>query len=333
MNDIQISIIEKVKTELKITEEIDAFGLYEILYKARNITYPDLVEPKLQEEANTRFIKLNALLDELKTYLDGLKLSKSPKDLIVYEKNYQSIIDKSLILNLENKNKMLEYSISSKEIEIERLKRIITKSQEDKSEELNSELKNLYEPKNSSFLVLGISTFLLLFINIISQIKTLKESIIELIPFNIVYLNYALFGLLILIGFKLYFKNWKLKKIKNIAEILKSSKTISDFFKYKGKEHDDYFKRKYFLESDLENFINTKFSKEKYQGYEYTYRGNKSLIKYNFKRLEGNFKSLFTINDQKSLNYLRDIFIYNLLIKGHIKFGKTINLDREFIAE
>lgn len=333
MSDIQISIIEKVKTELKITEEIDAFGLYEILYKARNITYPDLVEPKLREEANTRFVKLNALLGELKTYLDGLKLSKSPKELIVYEKNYQSIIDKSLILNLESKNKSLEYSISSKEQEIERLKKVITKYQEDKSEELNSELKNLYEPKNSSFLVLGISAFLLLFINIISQIKTLKESIIELIPFNIVYLNYVLFGLLIVIGLKLYFKNYQLKKIKNIAEVLKSSKTISTFFDYNGKEHGDYFKKKYFLESDLENFINTKFSRQKYQGYDYSYRGKKSLIQYQSKKIKGNFKSLFTVNDQKSLNYLRDIFIYNLLTKGYIKFGKTNNLDREFIAE
>lgn len=34
MSEIQISIIEKVKTELKITEEIDAFGLYEILWRA-----------------------------------------------------------------------------------------------------------------------------------------------------------------------------------------------------------------------------------------------------------------------------------------------------------
>jgi hypothetical protein len=333
MNNIQISIIEKVKTELNITQNIDAFGLYEILFKTRNISHPDLVEPKLYEEATERFKKLNELLQELKIHLDGLKLTKSPQELILYEKNFESIINKSHILDLEKKNKDLEVSLSVKESEVERLKKIITKTQEDKSEELNSELKDLYEPKNSSFLVLGISAFLLLFINIISQIKTLKESIIELIPFNITYLNYALFGLLIVIGLKLYFKNWKLKKIKNIAEILKSSRAISDFFYYNGKEHDDYFKRKYFLESDLEKFINDKFSKQKYQGYDYRYRGKQSLFKYNYKKFKSDFKSLFTVNDQKSLNYLRDIFVYNLLTKGYIKFGKTNNLDREFIVE
>ncbi|MFI2743381.1 hypothetical protein ACG2LH_11625 [Zhouia sp. PK063] len=333
MSELQTSIIEKVKSELKITEEIDAFGLYDILYKSRNLSHPDLVEPKLQEDANERFKRLNGLLTELKVYLDSLKLSKSPKELVVYEKNYQSIIDKSLIVQLEEKNKGLKASLSLKEHEIERLKKIITKAQEDKSEELNTQLKDLYEPKNSNFIVLGISTFLLLFINIISQITSLKESIVDLIPFNIIYLNYFLFGLLIIIGLKLYYKNWKLKKLQNFAEILKSSKTISDFFSYNGKEHDDYFKRKYFLESDLENFINSRFSKQKYRGYDYRYRGKKSLYKFHSKKLIGDFKSLFTINDQKSLNYLRDIFIYNLLTKGYIKFGKTDNLDREFIVE
>ncbi|WP_077403943.1 hypothetical protein [Cellulophaga omnivescoria] len=333
MSNIQTSIIEKVKTELNITENVDAFGLYDILFKSRNIAHPDLVGTELKSEATEKFKRLNELLQELKVHLDGLKLTKSPQELVLFQNNYESVIDKSQILELEKKNKHLKLELSLKEDEVDRLKKIITKSQEDKSEELNTQLKNLYEPKNSSFLVLGISAFLLLFINIVSQITDLKESITELIPFNIVYLNYFLFGLLVFIGLKLYFKNWQLKKIRNIAEILKSSKTISDFFAYNGKEHEDYYKRKYFLESDLENFINSRYSNQKYRGYDYRYRGEKSLYRYQYKRLVGNIKSLFSINDQKSLNYLRDIFIYNLLTKGHIRFGKTDNLDREFIAE
>ena len=333
MSNIQISIIEKAKTELNITQDIDAFRLYEILFKIRNISHPDLFESKLKEQATEKFTKLSEILQELKVHLDGLKFTQSPQELVLYEKNYESVIDKSLILNLEEKNKSLEISLSLKDSEVERLKKIITKTQEKKSEELNSELKNIYEPRNSSFLVFGISAFLLLFINIISQITTLKESVIKLIPFSIAYINYVLFGLLIMIGFKLYFKNRKLKKIKNIAEVLKSSKMISDFFRYNGKEHEDYYKQKYFLESDLENFINDKFSKQKHKTYSYRYRGEQNVILYNYKKNIGRLKSLFTINDQKSLNYLRDIFIYNLLSKGYIRFGETNNLDREFIVE
>ena len=234
MSNIQTSIIEKVKTELNITENVDAFGLYDILFKSRNIAHPDLVGAELKSEATEKFKRLNELLQELKVHLDGLKLTKSPQELVLFQNNYESLIDKSQILELEKKNKHLKLELSVKENEVDRLKRIITKSQEDKSEELNTQLKNLYEPKNSSFLVLGISAFLLLFINIVSQITDLKESITDLIPFNIVYLNYFLFGLLVFIGLKLYFKNWQLKKIRNIAEILKSSKTISEFFDYNG---------------------------------------------------------------------------------------------------
>ena len=333
MSNIQTSIIEKVKIELNITENIDAFGLYDILFKARNISHPDLVEPELKKESTERFKKLNELLQELKLHLDGLKLTKSHQELVLFQNNYESIIDKSKILVLEKEKENLVLKLSDKNIEIERLKKIITKEQEDKSEKLNTQLKNIYEPKNSSFLVLGISAFLLLFINIITQITDLKESLIKLIPINITYLNYVLFGLLVFIGLKLYFKNWKLKKIKNIAEILKSSKMISDFFRYNGKKHDDYHQKKYFMESDLENFINNKFSNQKYYGYEYRYRKNKNSIKDKLKRPFVKIKSLLSINDQRSLNYLKDIFIYNLLSKGYIQFGKTDNLDREFITE
>ena len=44
-------------------------------------------------------------------------------------------------------------------------------------------------------------------------------------------------------------------------------------------------------------------------------------------------EKLYRINDLKSLNYLKDIFIYNLITKGYIRIGSSKKLDREFMIE
>ena len=135
--NIQVSILEKIKSELNITEEINEFGLYEILYKTRNLSHPDLVEEELKVKTTEKFKRLTELLTEMKIYLDNLKLKTSSQDLIIYEKNFDSIIDKNLILTLQESNKGLQSTLLQKKKEISRLKKVITKSQENKSEELN----------------------------------------------------------------------------------------------------------------------------------------------------------------------------------------------------
>jgi len=125
MSNIQTSIIEKVKIELNITENIDAFGLYDILFKSRNIAHPDLVGSELKSEATEKFKRLNELLQELKVHLDGLKLTKSPQELVLFQNSYESVIDKSQILELERKIKDLELHLSVNKNEVERLIRNI----------------------------------------------------------------------------------------------------------------------------------------------------------------------------------------------------------------
>tara|TARA_R110000796_G_scaffold88850_2_gene191736 strand:- start:12 stop:1013 length:1002 start_codon:yes stop_codon:yes gene_type:complete len=333
MSNIQTSIIERVKTELNVSEELNAFELHKILYSSRNSSHPDLFEDSLKEKATERFKTLDELLKELKIHIDGLKLSQSPKELAIFEKSFESVIDKSLILELENKNKGLEASLSIKKSEIDRLKKEIEKQQLSKSQKLNSELREIYKPVGSNFIVLGISAFLILFVNVVAQIKTLKDSFLDLIPFDIKYVNYILFAILIYVSFKLLLKNWKYKKIQSHADDLKSSSVITEFYRRHSKEHDDYFKSNYFLESDLDSFIYEKYAEINKGHYRYYSSEKKRNVKYRISRFWNKVTGIAKIRDKKSLNHLRDIFIYNLLTKGYIRFGKSKNLDREFLIE
>jgi hypothetical protein len=317
MNEIQESIIDRVKKNLEISEDINAFDLHKILYNTRNNSHPDLFEENLKKTAQERFQELSVYLSELKTFLDNLKLTKSPQELIIYEKSFESVIDKSRIIELEGKNKKLEESLSYNKIEIENLKKTIEKLQEKKSEDLNTELNILYKPKSSNFLVLGISTFLILLVNILAQIKSLKEGLLNVFPFGIQILNYFLFTLLIIIIIKLFINNQKYHKIQKFSEELKSSTQIDKFYNYYKKEREDYpWQKEYFTEKNVEEFLNWHILRRKYQ-----------------KSFAYHIESITHIGDKKSHNYLRDIFIYNLITKGFIKIGSAKKLDREFLIE
>ncbi|AZJ34798.1 hypothetical protein [Tenacibaculum singaporense] len=317
MSEITTSIISKVKAELNITKEIDVFELHKQLYSARKNSHPDLFEDGLKEKATEKFKTLNVLYSELKTHMNGLRLEQSPNELAIYEKSYETVIDKSRIIELEGENKRLESTIKSKEHQIDTLKKEVQKLNEAKNEELNKELINVYQPKTKNFLVLGISALLILVVNILAQITSLKTSVSEIFPFGIQYLNYILFGLLIFLIFRLLTRNWKFKRIQKITEELKSSSVIKSFYQENRKEKEHYYsKTEYFLESDIEEFIKWRFLRSKYRV---------NLVYY--------IEKLYRINDLKSLNYLKDIFIYNLITKGYIRIGSSKKLDREFMIE
>lgn len=315
--EIQESIIEKVKTKLNISEEMDVFVLYKLLYDTRNNSHPDLYEENLREKAKNKFQDLDQLLKELKVHLDNLKFTQTPKELAIYEKSFESVIDKSRILDLEEKNKSLKFSIEMKESEIKTLKETIEKLQEKHSEELNKELKELYKPKDSNFLVLGISAFLIVLVNILAQMKSLKEGLLNIFPFAIIYLNYFLFTLLVIYCIRLFVNNLKYQNVQKISEELKSSTRINDFYlRYKKNKTEYYREKEYFTEKDVEEYLKYSILDRRYQ---------KSLFYY--------FESITLIRSKKSFNHLRDIFIYNLITKGFIKIGSAKRLDREFLIE
>lgn len=316
MNEIQESIIEKVKNHLNITDEIDAFGLYDMLYSSRNRSHPDLFEESLREKATEKFQEANKLLTELKVYLDNLKLNQSPRELAIYEKSFEKIINKNKILELEAKNKSLIKDAEFQKTEIKNLKNVIEKLQDTKSVDLNAEFKDIYKPKDSSFIVLGISAFLILLVNILTHIASLKKNLISIFPFQIIFLNYFLFTLLVIFIVKLYIKNLRYQNLQNKVEELKSAAKISDFYRQYKKVNKEYWgEKEYFTENDVEDFLRWNLRK----------RYIKSVASY--------IENIVHIHDKKSFNYLKDIFIYNLITKGYIRIGPAKSLDRKFNIE
>ncbi|RXG20329.1 hypothetical protein DSM02_2500 [Leeuwenhoekiella polynyae] len=330
MTNLELTIIEKIKKELNISDEVSIIELHDKLYKERNLTHPDKVDEKLKEKAKERFSILNNLLKELKIYIDRHNL-KSSSSLILFENDYEKINDRSKILRLEKDILDLKKVIKKQEKENKKLKSTLKKIQKDKSQELTDKLKNYYEPKRSSFLVLGISAFLLILINISVQIQRLSAIFLDFLPIKLDYFNLVLIIILGFIFLSLLYKNFKYRKIQNITEELKSPSFITTFCHIYAKEHEDYFETKFFLESSIERSITNRHANKKFKNQ--SWHKKDRIIKRIIEVLEDRIKNPIGINDQKSLNYLKDIFIYNLITKGYIRFGKSNNLDREFLIE
>jgi len=155
---------------------------------------------------------------------------------------------------------------------------------------------------------------LLLSVNIISTLNTIKSKIATILPFGTQSLNIILFSILLISIFDILIKRHKFLKIQRVSHEIISSRVIKEFHDRYVRESTEYYRSKHvFTESDVSDFIRSNYFRRRYR---------KSLAYY----IEG----LFAINSYKSSNNLRDIFINNLIVKKLIDIGGSKALDREF---
>lgn len=320
MTEIEKSIIQKVKEKLNIKEDVDIFHLHDLLYKTRNKSHPDLFDESFKEDATKKFSELNLLLGELKNYIDNNRLKNVGNDLIIYSENYDNILYKSQIINLENEILRLKMLIDEKSKEIISLSNKIKILEDSELNEIEKKLKELYHPKKNSFIVMGLTAGLIFLINILVYIGKLKDTFQNVFPFPIQTINIFLLILFIFAVIKILFKNYHFDRIRKIGDELKTNSEIQQFLdkyvKYTECEDKQNYGKVKFTESQAEKFI------------EDLYYNNKIKFKLS---LLNNFRDYIIFpNKAKNINYLKDIFLHNLINKELIKIGNSRLLDREF---
>lgn len=320
MTNIEKSIIQKVKEKLNIKEEIDIFQLHDLLYKTRNKSHPDLFDKNFKDEATKKFTELNLLLNELKIYIDNNRLNNVGNDLIIYSENYDNILYKSQIINLEDEIIKLKMDIDIKSQKIKSLTDKIKIFEESELNEIEKILKELYRPKKNSFIVMGLTAALIFLINILVHIAKLKETFQNIFPIPIQSINIFLLILFIITVINILFKNYHFDRIRKISDELKTNSKIQKFLdsyvQYSEHRYKYDLEKEKFTESQAEKFV------------EDLYYNNK--VQFNISLLNNIRDSIFFPNKAKNINYLKDIFLHNLINKELIKIGNSKLLDREF---
>lgn len=317
MGEIQLSIVERVKKELDINNDIDPFNLYDLLYATRNNCHPDkFQDDKLKSEAEERFKKLSQLLNDLSFHLEQERLTKKASEIVVFKDKYELLQSKQNITSLEKTLTELTKQNQSLKDEIKELQILLDEQEKKDLRDSQNDLIDIYKPKKSNLIAVSVTTLLLLTTNLITNLTSIKEKIVNIMPFGTQYINYILFTTLALLMVDMLLRRKKMLKVKLIADELTSPKVIRDFHDSYKQEEDHYFKTSYFTESDVTDFIEHNYCRRKYL---------KSLAYY----VEG----IFIIRDHKSINHLKDIFISNLIAKKLISIGKSKDLDRKFIIK
>ncbi|MEK6523649.1 hypothetical protein [Myroides odoratimimus] len=320
MEKLEKTIIERVKEKLNITYDLKALELYKLLYKTRNESHPDKFDKTLNELATSKFTELTTLLTELKLYIDNEKLNLSSNELILYQENYEEVLYKNKVLILEGDIINLNEQLTFKQNEIENLQKRINILIDEDLEKKEDQLKIIYKPKKNNLVVLGITATLIVSINILVHITNLKDKFTNLFSFNIDLVNSFFLILYLFIIIKILLNNLHLNKVDRIKEDLKTNRKIqfflNDYVKFKKKNYSEEYTKDYFTEYEVEEFILD------------TYFKKNNFIKLNF--INNLYDKWKYPNRFRNINYLKDIFIYNLISKDLVSISSAKSLNREF---
>jgi hypothetical protein len=308
MADITTSVIQKVKTELGVEENLSSTELYDLLHKYRSNNHPDkFTDQDLKVQAGEKFKVLNPLLKELKIHIEKENLQKKPSELIIFEKDYESIKLKQQIITLEEANESLNSTINYKNREIEKLTATLNKARNAELAEKTSDLINLYKPNSKSLFSLGITIVLTLIAGVLTKIEEVANLINKYSPFSQLTFKYIVFSVLIFFILRYCKMSYEGGRIEYSAKKIKTPLIINKFVNYL----DDKDIGDSFTEIQVYDFLQNEF-----------------IPKNMFSRL---FNSkIFHLYSETTIDSLKDIFIYNLINRKLITISSADRLDRKF---
>jgi hypothetical protein len=300
-DELELNIVDRVKDILKI-DNSSPLELLQLLRKHRNNLHPDkFTDETAKNEAKEKFVTYSHLVDELDSYIQREKLSKSPMELALYEPLYDNSSLQSQLENIIHENEKLKeesevYKNRIKNVENELIQKAVNNLDKEKND-----LIKLYKPKKTR--VFSVSLFLIFtgIVPLLTKIESISEIIVRYAPFTIIQINRFTFFIFIFI-IVLLLINWfqyYLLKIK-LSEI-QSPMFISKFLNSLGDN-------KYFTEKDAYAFI---YGKSGFVKKWLHFIGIKYYI-------------------AETIIQLKDVFIHNLLNKQLIEISHAENLDRQF---
>jgi hypothetical protein len=307
MTNIATSIIQKVKNELDVSEDLSSTELYDLLHKHRTNSHPDkFTDTEIKKEAEEKFKIIDPLLKELGTFIQKEALQKKPSELVVYQ-DYEIVQLKQANVILENKVASLNSTIENNEMQIKNLTNAINKVRSTAVEEKTTDLVNLYKPTRQNLFSLGITFFLTFIIGIITRLEEVANILNKYSPLEPKFFNTVVFAVLVFIPL-IYLKMvYEQSKVEYAAKRIKTPLLINRFVQYL--EH-----------SELQN------SFTEMQVYDFL---SKELVSNNI-MIRFFFSKIIHIYSETTIDSLKDIFIYNLLNKQLINISNADNLDRKF---
>lgn len=308
MTDLDKNPIEKSKALLGIEKEISTNELYDKLYDYRNSQHPDkFQDDEIKKKAEENFKEAGILLESLKRDIELQLVNKNPSEIIPYQDIYESIQLKQSIVSYQNEISELKQRLSLKDYENSDLKKELKALRLDKLNEKKDELKQQYAPSRKSIFSNGIVFILALIASIFTKIEEIASFISKYSPIPESVFNYILFGILVFIPVRYFYRYLKQTVINHIAQLIITPPMIQ-LFLAKLKEDN---KIDSFSEIDVYSFI--------------------QRIQYpKLKIIRIIYCGVFSIQAFNVLNSLKDIFIYNLLSKQLIEISRADNLDRNF---
>jgi|AntAceMinimDraft_9_1070365.scaffolds.fasta_scaffold41669_1 hypothetical protein len=264
-NQLDKSIIQKVKEVLQIDEDLSSIELLKLLKDYRKRIHPDkFTEDDARKEANEKFKELGNTIDELNRYIENEKLHRGAKELALFEPLYDNVSLQSKLDEAEEKIKDLEEKVDSLKKNNEELNESLSRKQNEELEEENLRLKELYKPSNQKLASLGILFLLSSVFAVMTKVEEVSVVLKKYSPFPEQYLNNVIFGifiLMLLLVIKQYVEN-KIVSLK-VSEVC-SPKFSKEFWVYLSSvKYWENEKTKDFAEEDVFYFIHGKDNKVK----------------------------------------------------------------------
>lgn len=306
--EITNSIIQEVKDELGITDDIPSTRLYDLLHKYRTSQHPDkFTDESLKEVAEEKFKKINSLLGKLSTHIELEKQQKPANELAIFQNDYEIIDLKQSTVHLEKEIERLNNEIKSNEYLIKRIRKENKRLKKDYVDKKTEELIKEYKPTKKSLLSLGIIFILTLITGVLTKVEEIANFIFKYSPFEESTLNFVIFSILIFVPVfygKMLFEQKQIKKASKLIKTPKLTKEFLDYLTEKELEKD-------FNEYNVYDFLHSKFI-------------SKNIIVRFLK------SKIFHLYDDNTIDDLKDLFVYNLLNKKLIVFSQADKLDRNF---
>lgn len=308
MKKLDKSIIQRVKDELDISDDLSSTELYDLLHKYRSSQHPDnFIDSDKQKEAEEKFKSLSSLLQELASFIEKEKLQKKPSEIIPYEKDFELVKTKQTNVRLEEEIENLKLTIRVNEYKIKELKKELVKLRSDKLDEKTKNLIELYKPSKKNLFALGITFFLTFIIGVLSRIDEIATLMSKYSPLDKTIFNYIVFIILVLIPIKYLKMIYEESRIQKLAKKIKTPLFIHKFSEFLEEKND----KDKFVEMDVFNFLHAQF-----------------FPKNVFRRFF--FTKVFNLYNEITIDSMKDIFIYNLFNKQLIEISSAENLSRSF---
>lgn len=239
----------------KFDSDVEDLKLLQYLRDYRNSIHPDKHPEKDQTELNERVVRANQLIDEFKKYIGEKSTNLVLRGEIIKETPYDQIFE---LIELETeRNELL--SLKNTHIqEINKLNREIEKLSRNKSDQKMHKQLNEIKATRKEIGILTSTLGLVAVIALLNQVVEISNVLSNIIPFDIIYLNYALFAFIILFSVKILLRNLMSHQLREVIEVIQTRKVRINFLSNIENQY-----KYYFNELDLLGYLK-EYIKENY---------------------------------------------------------------------